>query len=192
MSLITNEEVEYVFGFFKTPMVDVKFRHEEIDKIDGIDVNIHIYYNVAAGLLQFKIQSDHLYTYAATDFEDDEIADDEDEIGRTLAALYYPEKTEIDPKTGVTKEDIRNILLYIENVSKVLLFDRRICTFKTYRRTVTDINCIRGEKCCVCHELTISTSKCDHYLCLECFQKLTHKRRCPICRNFYITMKRPF
>ena len=36
--------------------------------------------------------------------------------------------------------------------------------------------------CSVCFETTYSKTKCDHYLCGRCYQKLK-TNRCPICRD---------
>jgi hypothetical protein len=63
----------------------------------------------------------------------------------------------------------------------------------------------KGEKCSICFDITDTTTKCNHYLCIPCFQEIklisldeddeidedgeNLIRRCPICREdiFYTT-----
>jgi len=46
------------------------------------------------------------------------------------------------------------------------------------------------ESCCVCHDLTNTTTECDHHLCLACMSSLKgyvdddeYIRKCPLCRE---------
>jgi hypothetical protein len=60
----------------------------------------------------------------------------------------------------------------------------------------------KGEECCICHDITNTKTKCEHYLCVPCFQQIKiiqdeddedgeHLLRpCPLCREdiFYTTV----
>ena len=41
---------------------------------------------------------------------------------------------------------------------------------------------LAGEICCVCHDLTVSKTKCNHHMCLECWSQLS-RQSCPVCRK---------
>jgi len=60
---------------------------------------------------------------------------------------------------------------------------------------------MEGEICCVCHEMTTSTTKCNHPLCLQCWSQMPKIQapqerfmsdmvghNCPICREFMLLL----
>lgn len=47
-----------------------------------------------------------------------------------------------------------------------------------------------GDKCCVCHEETVTQTNCSHSLCVKCYIKIkktsgiSNEAKCPLCREF--------
>lgn len=44
-------------------------------------------------------------------------------------------------------------------------------------------------ECCVCKEFCGTTTRCGHTLCLECYNKIVARKKCPICRSYISKVK---
>jgi len=82
-----------------------------------------------------------------------------------------------------TVENIRDMLIFINEIVINLKFDKISGNFQEYKEPF-GTQFVDGEQCCVCYEITMTkTAMCNHYLCRYCFQKLRQKSVCPLCRT---------
>jgi len=96
------------------------------------------------------------------------------------------------------KESIINSLEYCFDKLKQAKFNKYLCCLE-YDEISNQINIDnllceylmidtdnkfkrRGDDCCVCMDKTITKTKCNHFICLPCFQQINN-RKCPICRD---------
>ena len=68
-----------------------------------------------------------------------------------------------------------------------LRFDKHIAKFiKPEKRFESLIRMhdvkLDGEICCVCHDLTMTKTFCNHHMCMQCWSQLT-TQSCPMCRQ---------
>ena len=83
---------------------------------------------------------------------------------------------------NITENNIRDMLMFIEKETSRLKFHKRLGCFLLYKRIRDNKDYVLGNDCCVCLELTLSCTSCNHTLCVECFQHLS-ERICPMCRD---------
>lgn len=82
-----------------------------------------------------------------------------------------------------TKENIEDMLTFIDNIVHKLKFDKITGNLQEYIEPFGN-QFIDGEQCCVCYEMTMTkTNSCGHYICRYCFQQLRQKFTCPVCRT---------
>lgn len=93
----------------------------------------------------------------------------------------------------LTRENLFDDLKIIEEKISKLKYNKKLNEFvKPY--TDTDyrkdlilfngnfLNPNKNQKCCVCFKLTTSKTKCNHFICLQCFFQL-QKNECPLCKH---------
>jgi hypothetical protein len=100
-----------------------------------------------------------------------------------LTGLFEPHKNFCETKNfirgqfeTITKQYESNNIFSNFSISNILGFDM-------FGSTYLD----EGE-CCVCYEKTLTKTKCNHFLCLECWTRLK-TNDCPCCRNKKIKLK---
>lgn len=181
-TLVADQEVSAIYKIFADPNVKkVEYIYPHVDKIDGINVEIQIISDRGSRTqLYYKVMSNYFEDYSGND--------DECQGEDYRVTLFTSKVTKIEgDHTHMTKDDIRRILIDIEIQASKLLFNKRSGIFMTYRRELNKKH-ISTDICCVCLELTKIKTRCEHYLCLECFQKLSNERRCPVCRECKIIL----
>jgi hypothetical protein len=171
---ITKEEVAVVFNQLTDTYRKVEgvnyARYRHVDKIDNIEVNIIMEYSshVKYYYLMYSISADCVYE------------DQYDE--NSTAKLFHSYNFMRNGTSNLTEEKVRSLMEDIETTTTMLTFNKRLCVFLPYKRENENKNAIRGQKCCVCYDVTKGTTNCKHEICLECFQKLP-TRVCPICNE---------
>lgn len=100
--------------------------------------------------------------------------------------------------TELNLNNINNFLHQIKIILNTIKYNRLIGIFESdelknienilYLNRINKKN-INPCECCICYEKTICTTKCNHYLCLECWSKLK-KNDCPYCRSKFIKIKK--
>lgn len=193
MTLVTNQEVISIYNEIMETDSDsdemIFVNYTQIEIIDGIDVNISIYYH------EKGIENKRLFfeIHALDFYEIRTLREDEEEEEEVTEFVLFVKYVKLNNPENLSKEDIRNVLMEIEKQADTLLLDTRIGLFKNYRRAI-NINHVADDTCCVCLSLTKITTSCNHHLCLGCFQKsykqnINKSHTCPVCRAKNITLR---
>ena len=92
---------------------------------------------------------------------------------------------EIKPKYFNSKTLQELIVKYVNNKFIYDKYDNKIMLYKDY----LEEECVRklfhsNIECCVCYDNLLGNvkTKCGHDLCLECYNKIKGKKKCPVCR----------
>jgi hypothetical protein len=175
-ALVSQEEVTAIHTSLMD-MVENKQNHQfyhHVDMIDGIHIRTHIGYFPTNNRLYFKIEADYVLGEE----------EDEDKYGYTFKDLFKRRDVKMKEKEGLTEDDVRVLLLDIEQHASKLKFNKRLGRFLTYSRDCDNKDHVSGDDCGVCFGLTkMITTCCSHHLCVKCFQNLVSTRRCPFCRE---------
>ena len=117
-----------------------------------------------------------------------------------VSGLYYNNHSESEyelysshSKSKVKEITFENVKSVVEDIYTFInnnkYFDKRTCKIYPFKN-ICDGKNVRGGKCCVCHDITIVKTDCNHHLCVECYQTMRHHKNdddddivCPICRN---------
>jgi hypothetical protein len=127
----------------------------------------------------FRIQADFVFGYE----------EDDPNSNRDFKTLFESKHVNMKEKEGLTEDDVRVLLLDIEQYASKLKFNKRLGCFLTYSRDCDNKDHASGDDCGVCFGLTkMVTTCCSHHLCVKCFQKLVSIRRCPFCREDEISI----
>ena len=113
-------------------------------------------------------------------------------LGRKEYLINYKDETDqlasysyIDEKIHYIHEQIESLVYdkYFGNFVN-MTDDLTVAKYKiqqTLLETAKEKECV--PICCVCHDPTqLTTPKCKHSLCLECYQQLPLGKKCPMCR----------
>jgi hypothetical protein len=183
-TLVSHDEVTAIHTSLME-MVDNKqirnrnFFYYHVDKIDGIRIDIVIEYFPTSNRLNFRIQADFVFGYE----------EDDPNSNRDFKTLFESKHVNMKEKEGLTEDDVRVLLLDIEQYASKLKFNKRLGCFLTYSRDCDNKDHASGDDCGVCFGLTkMVTTCCSHHLCVKCFQKLVSIRRCPFCREDEISI----
>ena len=87
------------------------------------------------------------------------------------------------------KETIDTTIFYFRkflgNITADLFMDTKELKFTFHDvEEIFDTNMInveKSEECVVCYEQCKSTTKCNHYICIDCYEKISNN--CPLCRQ---------
>jgi len=181
---IQYEAEEYIFEDFN------------IKKICGMNVNVKLEMKKVA--FHFYIQPTDVYT----------VCKDGTIIYKNLYWKFF--RSVIEERTI---EDYKNVVKFIFELIPQLTFDKfngkliekkEMIDFSTIFTCFENIEQIEMEynKCSCCFEKTKTKTKCNHYLCIECWDKIERiyceecnegeddcenedcgQKRCPICRK---------
>lgn len=166
-----------------------------IKMIDGIEIYAIIIYvrpNIDDDVMENEINMDDL-------FKDIDIRLTKPLIGLQIIVKGC-DNWYINSSNSITfdKESIIEGLKYCFDKLKKAKFNKYLCCLE-YDEITNEINIdnllceylmidtdnkfkIKGDDCCVCMERTITKTRCNHFICLPCFQKIKI-RKCPICRD---------
>ena len=100
--------------------------------------------------------------------------------------------------TSITAEELIPYIEQILTIIPTLRYDKKTSELTDedfYSDEVVELfnfenTTTKCESCCVCHDLTNTTTECDHHLCLACMSSLKgyvdddeYIRKCPLCRE---------
>lgn len=169
-SMISPEEVSAMYSSIMKMGNKDSLLYKHIDIIDNIIVSVIIEFNKKYHVLFFKITVNGVITKLKYDDYDD-------------SSLFTSTNIIFEDKAlGITNNDVRALLINLEDLSEQLKFNKRRGEFLLYRRNCYRPSTTNGQDCPVCYEITLTKTNCNHYLCVECFQKI-QKRVCPMCNN---------
>ena len=113
-------------------------------------------------------------------------------LGRKEYVIHYKDETDqlasdsfIDEKIHYIHEQIESLVYdkyfgnFVNMTNDLTVAEHKIQ--QTLLETAKEKGCV--PICCVCHDPTkLTTPKCKHSLCLECYQQLPLSKKCPMCR----------
>jgi hypothetical protein len=173
-------------------------RFESIQSLQGINVCIDLVFNLMHMLnvktssfnVQLKITHQQMDTYDVLySCLIDSVSD--------TSVLYHREVL------SNTLDKMKRKLLELQFSTFSGVFITTIPKFQIESSFFEDIPTIKfkGNECSICQEITNTKTKCEHYLCVPCFQQIkliqdedneeNLLRRCPMCREdiFYTTIE---
>ena len=176
----------------------IMFHKFPIKTICEIDVIISLEFIVEAPCVRFVIDS--------------QVCIQNDE-----SSLFCKVLETFDKEDGLSKITEETIMKYLQQMADIIptlkidkfesvltdeetIFDEQIINLFKFENTV-----LKYDICAVCQDLCGTTTECKHYLCIECFGKITETehdchpnelcdkcnlKKCPICRkDFYSIIK---
>jgi hypothetical protein len=160
-----------------------------LHKIKNIkDISVRVKLSITKNIITLTIRHDHLTGKFCFDH-----------YKMFLYDINLNEKNEL-------QEEIKNGLVVINKIMSSLEFDKLYGSYYYGDREKEKINNklndivytseiygelvdIKNIECCVCTELTLTETVCNHPLCLVCWDKIINngnklKRICPLCREY--------
>ena len=208
MNVIINQ-LQSSTNNFTTHSHDYKFNLSRINKIDGIKVvaYIHIIFNRhrtqkdikfylrilhnSTNTILYTVRLNEIMNFTDREFYEPEFIDTFKSVLRQSYSIisnlkYVPWLPRCEIISGFCNG------LYTQDViNDNSVFDD---IFNEFKNSLIENNVtlyyIERVECCVCYNLTINKTKCNHYICLRCFDNINYisnddnlVKPCPICRN---------